>query len=107
MHESAYGPSRDIALPHKLGRHWRAADVVTCQVTPLGLKVHGLEIQKFEWLQKHVAFRDHLRRHPADTDAYTALKYELAVQYRNDRTGYALAKTEFVERILARVGEGR
>jgi GrpB-like predicted nucleotidyltransferase (UPF0157 family) len=51
-------------------------------------------------LERHIAFRDFLREHPAEAAAYADLKYELATQYGQDRDGYSLAKTEFVEQIL-------
>ncbi|MBV9540127.1 MAG: GrpB family protein [Alphaproteobacteria bacterium] len=52
--------------------------------------------------RRHVAFRDFLRAHPEEANAYGALKRELAVQYRNDREGYSIAKTDFVTGILKR-----
>jgi GrpB-like predicted nucleotidyltransferase (UPF0157 family) len=53
---------------------------------------------------KHVRFRDHLRSHPADAAAYSALKRGLAAQYGSDRDGYTEAKTEFVESVLEDAG---
>ena len=52
--------------------------------------------------RRHIAFRDYLRRHPAEADAYGALKRRLAAQYRNDRAGYGTAKDAFVRGILKR-----
>jgi GrpB-like predicted nucleotidyltransferase (UPF0157 family) len=52
-------------------------------------------------LARHLAFRDHLRRHPDEAAAYAALKRQLADQYGADRDGYSIAKTDFVERVLA------
>lgn len=51
---------------------------------------------------RHIAFRDYLRRHRAEADAYGALKRRLAAQYRNDRAGYGTAKDAFVLGILER-----
>jgi GrpB-like predicted nucleotidyltransferase (UPF0157 family) len=51
---------------------------------------------------RHVTFRNHLRAHAGDADAYERQKRTLAVEYRNDREAYNLAKTEFVEAILRR-----
>lgn len=50
--------------------------------------------------ERHVAFRNYLRTHPADANAYALLKRELASRFRNDREAYNQAKSEFVERIL-------
>lgn len=50
--------------------------------------------------QRHIAFRDHLRAHPTEADAYAALKRELAAKFGEDREAYNNAKREFVESIL-------
>lgn len=52
--------------------------------------------------ERHVAFRNYLRTHPADANAYALLKRELASRLRNDREAYNQAKSEFVQRILQR-----
>lgn len=52
--------------------------------------------------QRHIAFRDHLRAHPREADAYAALKRELARKFGEDREAYNNAKREFVESILRR-----
>ena len=48
-----------------------------------------------------VRFRDWLRTHPEDRDAYQALKQRLAAEY-DDTRGYSEAKTEFVDAIVRR-----
>lgn len=50
---------------------------------------------------RHLAFRDHLRRHPADRLRYETLKRRLAQQDWTDMNAYAAAKTELVEEITA------
>lgn len=50
--------------------------------------------------QRHIAFRDYLRSHHLEANAYASLKRELAVRFRDDRQAYNNAKSEFVERIL-------
>jgi len=50
-----------------------------------------------------LAFRDHLRQHPADANRYAALKQSLAAEFHHDRERYTLAKTDFVKEILRRV----
>ena len=43
-------------------------------------------------------FRDYLIEHSEVCADYARLKEQLAIPYRNDRDGYTLAKTEFVQR---------
>jgi GrpB-like predicted nucleotidyltransferase (UPF0157 family)/predicted acetyltransferase len=64
--------------------------------------VHLVERADRGWWDRHVAFRDWLRQHPDDRDAYAALKRDLAGKHRDDREAYTEAKGEFVTRILAR-----
>jgi GrpB-like predicted nucleotidyltransferase (UPF0157 family) len=52
--------------------------------------------------RKHILFRDWLRAHPADAEAYTELKIRLAEKYRNDRVAYTDGKTEFINGIVER-----
>lgn len=55
---------------------------------------------------RHLAFRDHLRGHPALGEQYVQLKRRLAAAHHGDtlasRERYSLGKTEFVESVLAR-----
>jgi GrpB-like predicted nucleotidyltransferase (UPF0157 family) len=55
-------------------------------------------------VRRHLAFRDHLRRSPADRDAYAALKRELARRDWEDMNEYAAAKDEFIRAVTARAG---
>lgn len=55
-----------------------------------------------EWERRHLAFRDWLRAYPDDAAAYAALKRELAAAHGTDRASYTEAKTDFIERIIAR-----
>lgn len=54
--------------------------------------------------RKHLAFRDHLRRHPAVAADYFQLKQRLAGEFAGDtfesREQYSLAKSAFVEAVL-------
>ena len=54
---------------------------------------------------RHIAFRNYLRAHEADANAYALLKRELARKFGSDREGYNQAKSEFVRRILQRTLE--
>lgn len=46
--------------------------------------------------RRYLAFRDHLRAHPVDRDAYGALKHVLAVRHPQDRLAYIAGKTDFI-----------
>lgn len=48
-----------------------------------------------------LAFRDWLRRHPADAVRYATLKRNLAERFRANREAYTAAKGEFIEHMLA------
>ncbi|MBX7067416.1 MAG: GrpB family protein [Parachlamydiales bacterium] len=52
-------------------------------------------------IEKDLKFRDWLRTHPEDREAYAALKKELAPQF-NEHNGmaYCRAKTGFIEKII-------
>jgi GrpB-like predicted nucleotidyltransferase (UPF0157 family) len=71
---------------------------------PHDLPVHYLYVcsKHSPELRRHLRFRDALRASPGAAAAYGALKRELAIRFRNDREGYAQAKTAFVTSILAR-----
>lgn len=58
-----------------------------------------------EEYRRHLAFRDYLRTHPEDADAYSTLKRKLAVKFGDDRDAYNRAKSEFVSEILRRAGQ--
>ena len=51
---------------------------------------------------EELAFRDALRSDPATAHAYEELKRRLADEHTLDREAYTVAKTEFVEAVLAR-----
>lgn len=53
--------------------------------------------------ERHVLFRDFLRRHPEEAQEYYLLKKELAARFGRDREGYTEAKKFFIEGIVARV----
>jgi GrpB-like predicted nucleotidyltransferase (UPF0157 family) len=52
--------------------------------------------------RRHITFRDYLRGHAECGTRYATLKLELARKFRNDREGYNLAKTDFVQEVLKR-----
>lgn len=51
-------------------------------------------------LDHHVLFRDWLRDHPDDRDAYAALKHDLAGRHRHDREAYTDGKTAWIAAIV-------
>ena len=61
--------------------------------------LHLVTVQSPHW-EKHVLFRDYLRRSPAVAHAYFDLKKRLASRYGSDREGYTDAKTAFIEQII-------
>jgi GrpB-like predicted nucleotidyltransferase (UPF0157 family) len=52
--------------------------------------------------RRHIAFRDYLRAHPKDAKIYGDLKIALAERFRQDRSAYNTAKSEFVEELTSR-----
>jgi len=57
-----------------------------------------------EGLERHVAFRDHLRSDQSDREAYGELKRSLIAEHGHDRDAYERGKAEFTDAVLARVG---
>jgi GrpB-like predicted nucleotidyltransferase (UPF0157 family) len=47
-----------------------------------------------------LAFRDYLRAHPEECEAYERLKRRLATEHRADREAYTEAKSAFVESVM-------
>jgi len=50
-------------------------------------------------IKRHLLFVHYLNAHPAEAQAYSKLKQELAVQYRLDPESYSQAKTAFIQSI--------
>lgn len=71
---------------------------------PRAERTHYLSLAErdSEYLREALAFRDHLRENPETRREYEALKRELAAANPEDRAAYTEAKSEFVERVLAR-----
>jgi GrpB-like predicted nucleotidyltransferase (UPF0157 family) len=51
---------------------------------------------------RHLTFRNYLRAHADDANAYALLKRELASKFATDRVAYNEGKSKFVEEILQR-----
>lgn len=52
--------------------------------------------------ERHIIFRDYLRRHPKEAAEYVRLKRNLSGRFSIDHEAYTDAKTEFIEGILRR-----
>ena len=50
-------------------------------------------------------FRDYVREHATDAQAYAALKYRLAEQFGTDRVGYTEAKTSFIWEVMRKADQ--
>jgi len=64
-----------------------------------GCKLHLTPLGSTRWTE-HLLFRDHLRGHPDDRDAYGRLKEERARAYGADGQQYVASKTAFVKAIV-------
>jgi len=49
---------------------------------------------------KQIKFRDYLISNPERAKAYENLKVNLASEFKNDRSGYRIAKTDFINKTL-------
>jgi GrpB-like predicted nucleotidyltransferase (UPF0157 family) len=52
--------------------------------------------------RRHIAFRNYLRTHPNDANAYASLKRSLAEKFGDQREAYNQAKSQFVDDIARR-----
>ncbi|MFJ1267060.1 GNAT family N-acetyltransferase [Legionella lytica] len=64
---------------------------------------HSFNVHVFERgsseIERHVKFRDWMRTHPEDRDAYAQLKQNLAQLHPHDISAYCFGKDDFVARI--------
>lgn len=65
--------------------------------------VHAYAVGDIEWT-RHLVFRDALRADTGLRDEYEALKRALAGEHPDDVDAYAIAKSDFVERVIASHG---
>ena len=64
-------------------------------------RTHHLHVaERPSEMWSRLKFRDYLRTHDDERDAYAGLKWDLAAKYSNDREAYTAAKSEFVARIM-------
>lgn len=90
-----YVPEFEVELPQRRYFRRTSKGVRTHQV-------HLVERADAAWWDRHLAFRDWLRSHAGDRDAYAVLKRRLAAAHRQDRRAYTDSKSEFIAAALAR-----
>lgn len=66
-------------------------------------QAHVVPYGGLRW-SSYLLFRDRLRAHQDEAQAYARLKRELAAEFGRDRMGYPEAKADFVDEILRRAG---
>jgi len=67
-------------------------------------RTHHLHVVELSWgWPGLLAFRDHLRTHPADAAEYARIKVELAAADNRDRPAYRAGKAPFIEGLLKRI----
>lgn len=69
------------------------------------VNLHVLDHGNEQWC-RYLAFRDHLRAHPGERDAYAELKRRLAAEHPGDRLAYVQAKGSFIIARDVRAREG-
>lgn len=74
--------------------------------TKTSLATHHLYVCQKESveLQKHIAFRNHLRQNPATKEAYARVKQQAAKMHPHDIDGYLDVKGKFIEKIYRKLG---
>jgi hypothetical protein len=55
-------------------------------------------------IERHLTFRDWMRTHADDRDAYAELKQNLAIRFKDDILSYCLGKEDFVSAIDKKAG---
>lgn len=81
---------------------WHSGHMLFVRRTRLmGTRTHHIHLAPAgHRLWEGLIFRDRLRTHPDEAQAYADLKRQLAVAHADDRERYTQAKTDFVARIL-------
>lgn len=89
-----------LVPPHLDDRPWRRFYVLPEGDQRLA-HLHLVERQHPRWTEV-LAFRDALRADPGLAAEYAAIKRDVAARFADDREGYTQAKSDFVERVVAR-----
>lgn len=64
--------------------------------------IHAYQFDNSHEIQRHLAFRDYLRKYRETAREYEALKVELAALYPNNRKAYSNGKDAFVKEVEKR-----
>lgn len=70
----------------------------------VGYHLHLVKFRSNHW-NKHLIFRDYLRKHPDVAMQYREFKERMAQKYESDREAYTESKTPFIESLIARIHE--
>ncbi|MEB2282750.1 GrpB family protein [Lysinibacillus xylanilyticus] len=62
-------------------------------------QIHAFQYNNIAEIERHLAFRDYLRKHPEVCRQYGEIKSQLAKQYPNDIDGYCHGKDDFVKSV--------
>jgi len=92
-----------------LGYHWQAHEndserLFFWKGRPRTHHLHIVEFATWEH-QRHVIFRDYLRRYPEVAQEYAKVKRELSNAFAHNRPAYTRGKTAFIKNIMARAVE--
>ncbi|WP_420125934.1 GrpB family protein [Longimicrobium sp.] len=100
MESLGYQVMGEYGLPGR--RYYRKDD-------PDGIRTHHVHAFQAgsEQVVRHLAFRDYLRAHPADAQAYGELKQKLAREHPQDMNGYMDGKDGFIKEMDRRAAAWR
>jgi len=70
----------------------------------VGYHLHLIRYRSNHW-NKHLLFRDHLRKHPDIAKQYEEVKKRMAEKLGSEREAYTESKTSFIESVVAQASE--
>ena len=85
-----YSYHGELGIP---GRHYFRKGM------PRTHQIHAVLINSEFW-ERHILFRDFLRKHPKAAQRYATLKRKLAQEFECDREVYTNSKTPLIEQLL-------
>jgi GrpB-like predicted nucleotidyltransferase (UPF0157 family) len=91
-----------VPAPEPHDRHTRTWEFCFPNVSWRTHHLHVVEHRSSAW-PGWLAFRDHLRSHPADAAEYARVKSELATSNKHDRPAYRAGKAPFIEELIRRI----
>jgi GrpB-like predicted nucleotidyltransferase (UPF0157 family) len=90
-------PLQALGYAHR-GEHGIAGRHYFVRGTPRSHQLHLFAADHPE-VERHLLFRDYLRSHADERNAYERLKRDLALKFGDNRQAYAEAKTPFCDRV--------